>query len=886
MTRDKPSPPRLARTLVRLLLPPDQSEAIDGDLNELFELRVQAHGISTARARYWRDAVSILARSRRLRRPSADGRHAPARSPLTAHQIGLSLRGLTRQPGFSGIVILTLALGIGATTTVFTVARGFLNHPELEQGFDDLVMVWGTNRVAGQVRDVVSGPTFLDLQRENRTLAGLSAFHVSDVTLRGRDRASVLAALQVTAEFFEVTGIRTSFGRAFVPSDAASDTKLVILSHGFWPRQFGGSPEVLGRALAISNENLTIVGVLPETCRFFFVPDIVTLIRPEVLAAEERSYYFYWLVGRLEDGTTVTDADQDLDRVMTRIAAAHPTARGWETTTERLETVLDEPIRPTIRVALLTALLVLGVACANVASLVLTRHVTRRRELAIRISLGASRARVFFELLADTVWLAAGGAAAGAVIAAGSLAALNQLMPPSVAIAGSAGSISVPTFDADLSVLGVATLIALTTVIACGVAPAWRASRPDPTAQLDASSRGTTTGVVEHRLRNGLVSLEMAMATTLLVVALLLVQTIGRLSTIDPGFRGHGVVAMTIGRVDDLSATSRARYYTEVLRRVMEVLGVNVSALNDYVLLSNEDDYEGVEVEGQSRLASGQWPREEWRRISSEYFRTLRIPLVRGRDFTPQDTNEAPSVVIVNEAMAHKYWPGSDPVGRRLRLTASLYGWSEVVGVVGDVREVGVDQPAKPMMFVPYHRGARPVMALFARVDSTSDAMVQSIQHAVWSVDSTRPVFGVRRVDRLVADSLAVRRLAERVAGAAALLALALTAVGIYCTVSYAVSQRQQEIGVRLAIGAQRRDIAWFVLRQVVAPAAAGLLVGLGGAYAAASLSRQELYGISPFDPWTYGVSTAVVLTSAVVACALPARRASNVDPVTSLRAS
>jgi putative ABC transport system permease protein len=242
-------------------------------------------------------------------------------------------------------------------------------------------------------------------------------------------------------------------------------------------------------------------------------------------------------------------------------------------------------------------------------------------------------------------------------------------------------------------------------------------------------------------------------------------------------------------------------------------------------------------------------------------------------------------VVVINEAMARKYWPGSDPVSRRLRLTAAPYGWSEVVGIVGDVREVGLDQPAKPMMFVPYHREARPVMALFARVNSTSDAMVQSIQQAVWDVDSTRPVFGVQRVDRLVTDSLAVRRLAERVAGAAALLALALTAVGIYCTLSYAVSQRRQEIAVRVAIGAQRRHIAWFVLRHVIASTVAGVGVGLAGAVAAAASTRQELYGISPFDPWTYGAGAAIVLAAALAACSWPARRAFGVDPVASLRA-
>jgi hypothetical protein len=248
--------------------------------------------VRAARARYWRDAASILIRYRRWSKSLSGDAQARARSTPTPHQIGLSLRGLARQPGFSAITILTLALGIGATTTVFTVARAFLHHPELAHGHDDLVMVWGTNRVAGQLRDVISGPTFLDLQRENRTLAGLSAFHFNDVTLRGRDRATVVGALDVTAEFFEVTGIRPTLGRTFARSDTASNAKIVLLSHGFWQRQFAGDPQVIGQSIDTTDGRFAIVGVLPETFRFFFVPDLVTLIRPETMAAEDRSYYF------------------------------------------------------------------------------------------------------------------------------------------------------------------------------------------------------------------------------------------------------------------------------------------------------------------------------------------------------------------------------------------------------------------------------------------------------------------------------------------------------------------------------------------------------------------------------------------------------------------
>ena len=406
-------------------------------------------------------------------------------------------------------------------------------------------------------------------------------------------------------------------------------------------------------------------------------------------------------------------------------------------------------------VALFTGLLVLGVACANVAGLVLTRHVSRRRELAIRLSLGASRSRVFFELLAETVWLSCGGVIVGVLVAFGGLVALNQLMPSSVAIAGSAGSFAVPTFEADVWVFGFAALTGMATVVVCGAVPAWRTTRNEASAHADAPRRGTTAGPVEHRLRNGLVSIEIALATTVLVVALLLVQSVVRLTAVDPGFRGDDVVAMTIGRVDDLSSQRTGAVCSDVLRRVSEVAGARHAALNDYVLLSNEDDYEGVENRRATAMPSGQWPREEWRRVSSDYFRTLRIPVIRGRDFTLRDTADSPSVVVINEAMARKYWPGVDPVGRRLRLTAAPYGWSEVIGIVGDVREVGVDQPAKPMMFVPYHRGARPVMALFVRVDSTSDAMIQ--------IDTEGGLVG--RLDAAGVRCAACRSVGQRLAG-------------------------------------------------------------------------------------------------------------------------
>jgi putative ABC transport system permease protein len=527
---------------------------------------------------------------------------------------------------------------------------------------------------------------------------------------------------------------------------------------------------------------------------------------------------------------------------------------------------------------------VLLVACANVASLLLTRHVSRRLVLEIQMSLGAPRRYIFAELLAEAMWLAAGGGAVGITLALAGVAAVNQLLPPAAAIAGSAGSVAVAEVALDGSTLLWAALVSLAAFALCGVMPAWRASRPGGTAFMPVA-RGSTGSLLELRWQSAIVALEAALATVLVIVAMLLVQTVSRLNAVEPGFRGDSVVAMIIGRVDDLDAKARARYYTEALRRVADLPGVSMAALNDYVLLTNEDDYEGVEIEGQPRLASGQWPREEWRRVSPDYFRTLAIPIRHGRDFVPQDTADSPSVVIINEAMARKYWPGTDPLGQRLRLTAKAYGWSQIIGIAGDVREVGLDQPAKPMMFVPYHRDPRPVMALFARVDRNSDAMIQAIQRAIWSLDPARPVFDVRRVDRLVADSMAVRRLAERVAVITGLLALLLTAIGLYGTLSYAVTQRRREIGVRVAIGARGCDVVAFLLGRGTAPAMTGLVLGLVGAAWLASLARHQLFGISALDPRTYALGAGLMIGVMLVACAVPAVRAAQLDPAAALKA-
>ncbi|MGH9855571.1 MAG: FtsX-like permease family protein, partial [Blastocatellia bacterium] len=391
----------------------------------------------------------------------------------------------------------------------------------------------------------------------------------------------------------------------------------------------------------------------------------------------------------------------------------------------------------------------------------------------------------------------------------------------------------------------------------------------------------------QQRARHTLIAVEAALATALLIVAGLMVRTVFALIRTDAGFRPDNVLVMNIGRLHELGPAERERYYGEVVRAVQNVPGVQTVGLNDYILLQNEDDYEGFTIEGRPQPPPGASPRQEWRRVSPDYFRALSIPLVRGRGFTENDNATAPSVVVINQALARKYWPNEDPVGRRIRIHARAYDWSEIIGVVGDVREVGLDKPAKPMLFAPYHRAPRPVMGLFVQTTEPPDRMdrmLAAIRRAVWSVPPTQPIFNVQTLERIVADSMSVQRLTLDISMALAALATLLTAVGIYSVISYATAQRTREIGVRLALGAQPRDVIRLIVRQGLRPAAVGVGCGLAGALGLTRLLKGQLYGVSATDPLTFAVVALLLAGVALLACYVPARRATRTSPLAALR--
>ncbi len=796
-----------------------------------------------------------------------------------------SARMLIKKPGFTCVAVVTLALGIGATTAVFSVVRSILLRPLPYSAADRLMLIWGTNQSAGQLRDVISGPNFLDLQRQNSTFESMAAFAATEMTVRQEEGAGVIGRLEVTPEFFYVVGIQPLLGRTFEPGDGlAGRNQVALLTYGYWRQRFGGDPAIVGKTLSMLGQPHTVVGVLPPDFQFFIKPEVVTPLAPAALEQEGRTHYYYWVAGRLKHGAGVAQAEQELDGIMGRIAQQFPSLRGWEVTVEPARHAMVEPVRPALLTALAAVGMVLLIGCVNVANLLLSRGVDRSRELAIRSALGADRARLIRQLLTESALLAALGGLLGLLLAVWIVEGLSRILPGAVPIAHSAAMVSLAPVQIDGGALAFTAALSALTVLVFGILPAMKASVIRIDATLKAAAVRTTSDRRQQRTRNLLITLETALAAVLLIVAGLMLRTVFELVRSDPGFRADRVLTMNVGRLHDLDAAARARYYTQIAQSVQALPGVRAVGLNDYFLLQNEDDYEGFQIEGRPQPQPGATPREEWRRINPDYFRAMGVRLVKGRFFTEADNEMAPSVVIINQAMARKYWPGEDTIGRRIRITQRVYGWSEIVGIVGDVHEVGLDKPAKPMMFVPYHRAPRPVMGLFVHTSDQPERMLPAIQRAVWSVDPTQPVFNVSRLEKIVVDSISVQRLTLWISAALAALAAALTAVGIYGVVGYATSQRTPEIGLRMALGAQTRTVFWLVVRQGMKPAAIGLAIGLVGALSVTRFLKHQLYGVSATDPLTFAAIALLLSAVTLLACWIPARRATKVDPMLALR--
>ena len=808
------------------------------------------------------------------------------------------LRMLWKNPGFTAVVVLTLALGIGANTAIFSVVDAVLLRPLPFPRPEQLVLV--RDDLAGRQMENVgmSVPELKDLQQSADVFEEVAGVWPVDANLTGSDRPERIELLAVSPNYFQLLGASARLGRVFGPQDKAEGfAEGVVISDGLWRRLFGADPNVLGRRIYADSDAYTVIGVMPPGFRH---PGQTLRNDVEVWAnagfvgtpfnnPPRGVRMLPGAIARLRPGVNVRQAQSRVDSLVSRLReqfpADYPAEQGWAVRLLPARENLVGDARATLLVLLGAVGLVLLIGCVNIANLLLARSSARQREMAIRLALGAARRRLVMQLLTESVLLSLAGGAVALIAVAWSLDLLVRLVPADVPRLHEVGF--------DRGVLLFVFAVSLLTGVLFGIVPALQASRPDLTVNLKEGAKGT--GSRGQRFRSALVVTEIALSLVLMIAAGLLLRSFGRLMEVAPGFDPRNVLMARIWlpvpnnpELDPYQAPARrAAFVREVLRRASALPGVQYAAVgagNGVPLLGPH--YKGpftIEEKPETDAAA---PTAQFSSVTPDYFRALGTPLVRGRFFNDSDALEAQPVALVDEEAARRFWPGEDPVGRRFKPSrrASKAPWVTIVGVVGNVKTEGFDQPDQPHFYACFFQNVGYAMAVYLRAEGDPKSLTQALRREVQAVDPNLPVFGERTMEEVVSASLAQRRFALQVVGVFGVLALLLAGVGVYGVVAYSVSQRTREIGIRLALGASSGSILRWVFRQGMRLTLLGLGAGLVGALLLTRLLGGLLYGVAPTDPVTYAGLAALLAAVALLACYVPARRATKVDPMVALR--
>ncbi len=789
---------------------------------------------------------------------------------------------LAGSAGFTAAVVLTIGLAIGGSGAVFSLVNAVLLQALPYRDPARLVVIWEENSRAGFAHDEVAPVNYALLTSHNEVFESIAAVTGHSVTLSGSGAPEKIEGRRVTHAFFDVLGVAPALGRVFhADEDRPGAPAVTILSHGMWQGRFGGDPAIVGRDILLSNQRVRVVGVMPAG--FQFLGGNVGLWVPAALSPKDLASgaNYLTIVARLETASSPVRAQADLDTLSARLAGELPeSAQGFRLKVRTLEDQTSGDARRPLIVLLAAVGVVMLIACANVASLLLARAAARRHEIALRSSLGASRGRIVRQLLTESLVLSGLGLLAGVVLARWILLFLAQLVPP--------GMILFAQPSLDLRTLGFTVLASLAAGALFGLAPAVHATKVDLGSALKASGRGVSGP--ESR-RSLLVVAEVAMTLVLLVVAGLLIQTLYRLRYADVGFRPDRVLALRTSLPQDRysSHARRTSFYDDVLERVARLPGVVAAGYTTSVPLAWKGATTGFVLEGRAPDPALEYDANH-RQVSAGYLRAIGIPLLQGRYLDDSDQPNAQQVVIVNQAMARRFWPGEDAVGKRIRTTDGppSLPWLTIVGVVGDVRQMGLDAPVRPEMYVPYRQfDSQPWFAprdLVVRADGDPTALAGSITRAIHDVDPALPVSNVKLLNDILDEDVASRRIGTIVLIAFAAFAVLLAVVGIYGVISFFVVQHIPEIGVRLALGAQTRDILMLVAGKGVMLTLAGVGIGAVAAVAATRLVSSLLYGFTGFDPTALVLASVLLVLLASVASYVPARRATKLDPVVALR--
>jgi putative ABC transport system permease protein len=798
--------------------------------------------------------------------------------------IRYGIRGLWKRPGFTAVAVLTLALGIGANTAIFSVVNAVLLKPLQFRDPDRLVMIWEDATFAGFPRNTPAPANYVDWKTQTQSFEDMAASAESTFNLTGDGDPERVTAYKVTANFFPLFGVAPALGRGFTADeDRPGAAKVTVLSHSLWQTRYGRDPQIVNREIQLDGEKYTVVGVMPAGFQFF--ESDVRLWVPLALDAEDlanRGGHFLKVVARMKPGVTLDQAQADLKALMARVGKDNP-EETFDGKLGAFAMPLREQLAGDVRTSLVVLLVavacVLLIACANVAGLLLARAVARRREIALRIALGASRPRVVRQLLTESLLLSGTAGIIGSLLAYWSFAFLQKLIPEQMAL--------LTSLTLDTRILLFTLLLSLATGVVFGLVPALQSANVDLNEALKQGTRVTSTG----RLRSALIVFEVAVSIVLLVSAGLLIQTLFQLFNQYSVLQPEQVLTMrtVLPQTKYKEPQQRQAFYEQVLDRVEHLPGVVAAGYSTSIPLVWKGGTSGFVPEGLQTPIAGMSYDANHREVSATYLQSMNVPLRQGRYFDKRDNENSMRVAIINETMARQYWPGENALGRRFNIGDPNDGeWMEIVGIVGDVRQMGLDEPVKAEMYVPYRQVTDwPYFSprdLAIRTSGNPSNLVGSVRQIIREVDPDQPISNIATMSEVLGVEAEQRRMGMIMLAAFAGLALLLASLGIYGVLAYFVTQHTNEIGVRIALGANRRNILALVLKKGMSLTLLGVAIGLAVSFALTRLMSSLLFGVNASDPLTFVVVPLLLSLVALLACWIPARRATKVDPMIALR--